>query len=317
MATVRIGISGWRYPPWRGVFFPHGLPQRNELAYASSLFPSIEINGSFYSLQTPSSYGAWADATPQHFQFSVKAPRFITHIRRLREADTAVANFFASGLLRLGEKLGPVLWQFPPSFTYDAELMETFFASLPRTTGEAAKLARRHDDHLRSPAWLKIDRSRRLRHAIEIRHRSFATEDFVRRARRHRVAIVVADTAGRWPLIEDLTTDFVYVRLHGDEELYTSGYTDDALDAWAKKIEAWQRGTADESVKTLAAPGGERKTGRDVYVYFDNDVKVRAPHDAMSLLHRLGLGPPPIELPPANSVKEVPRLQWPVFGRAR
>lgn len=316
MATVRIGISGWRYPPWRGVFYPRGLPQRNELAYASGIFPSIEINGSFYSLQRPDSYRAWAEATPAHFQFSVKAPRFITHIRRLRNVDTALANFFASGVLRLGAKLGPVLWQFPPSFKYDADLMEGFFASLPRTTGEALKIARRHDARLRFEPWLKIDRSRRLRHAIEIRHSSFETEDFVRRARRHRIAIVVADTAGRWPLIEDLTSDFVYVRLHGDEELYTSGYTDAALDAWKRKIEAWRAGGEHASVKTLGAAAAARKTGRDIFVYFDNDVKVRAPYDAMSLSHRLGLGPEPIDVPPANSVKEVPRTQWPMYGRA-
>lgn len=315
MATVRIGISGWRYPPWRGVFFPEGLPQRNELAYAASIFPSIEINGSFYSLQRPSSYGAWAEAAPPHFQFSVKAPRFITHIKRLRDVDTAVANFFASGVLRLGEKLGPILWQFPPSFRYDVELMEIFFSGLPHTTGDAVEVARRHDEHLRTEAWLTIDRSRRLRHAIEIRHHSFETPEFVEQLRRHRIALVVADTAGRWPLMEDLTSDFVYVRLHGDEVLYTSGYTEEALETWAQKIDAWRKGTQASGAKTLAPPPAERKTGRDVFVYFDNDVKVRAPYDAMSLSHRLSLGPPPIDLPPAGSVEEVDLVEWPLYGR--
>ncbi len=316
MATVRIGISGWRYPPWRGVFYPKGLPQRNELAYAASVFPSIEINGSFYSLQRPSSYGAWADATPKHFQFSVKAPRFITHIKRLRDVDTALANFLASGVLRLGAKLGPILWQFPPSFRYDAALMESFFSGLPHTTEDAVKIARRHDDHLRVKAWLTIDRSRRLRHAIEIRHRSFETPDFIKQLRRHRIGLVVADTAGRWPLMEDLTADFVYVRLHGDEVLYSSGYTDKALDGWANKIEAWRKGTQAVRARTVASSVPERKTGRDIFVYFDNDVKVRAPHDAMSLSYRLGLGPEPIDLPPAESVQEVARVAWPLYGRA-
>jgi len=315
MATVRIGISGWRYPPWRGVFFPKGLPQRNELAYAASIFPSIEINGSFYALQRPSSYGAWMEATPPNFQFSVKAPRFITHIKRLREVDIPVANFFASGVLRLGAKLGPILWQFPPSFRHDAELMETFFSGLPHTTSDALEIARRHDDHLRSEAWLTIDRSRPLRHAIEIRNRSFETPEFVKQARRHHIALVVADTADRWPLMEDLTADFVYVRLHGDEVLYTSGYTEAALDTWALKIEAWQNGMQAEEAKTLTPALPVRKSGRDVYVYFDNDVKVRAPYDAMSLSHRLGLGPPPLELPPAGSVGEVDLVEWPVYGR--
>jgi uncharacterized protein YecE (DUF72 family) len=315
MASVRIGISGWRYPPWRGVFFPQGLPQRNELAYAASIFPSIEINGSFYSLQRPSSYGAWAEATPPNFQFSVKAPRFITHIKRLRGVETAVANFFASGVLRLSAKLGPILWQFPPSFRYDVELMEAFFSGLPHTTDDALEVARHHDDHLRTEAWLKIEQSRPLRHAIEIRHRSFETPDFVEQLRRHHIALVVADTAGRWPLIEDLTADFVYVRLHGDEVLYTSGYTEEALAVWARKIEAWRKGIQAADVKTLTPPLPARKTGRDVFVYFDNDVKVRAPYDAMSLSHRLGLGPPPIELPPAKSVQEVARVQWPLYGR--
>jgi uncharacterized protein YecE (DUF72 family) len=316
MSAVRIGISGWRYPPWRGVFYPEGLPQRNELAYAASLFPSIEINGSFYSLQRPSSYGAWADATPPHFQFSVKAPRFITHIKRLRDVNTALANFFASGVLRLGPKLGPILWQFPPSFTYDEGLMEVFFSSLPHSTDDAVKVARRHDDHLRVKAWLKIDKSRPLRHAVEIRHRSFETPLFVEQLRRHRVALVVADTAGRWPLMEDLTTDFVYVRLHGDEVLYTSGYTDEAFDKWMHKIEAWRQGTQARDAHTVAPPAVNRKSGRDVFVYFDNDVKVRAPHDAMSLSHRLGLGPAPIKVPPPESIHEVARVRWPLYGRA-
>ncbi|HEY8932010.1 MAG TPA: DUF72 domain-containing protein [Rariglobus sp.] len=317
MATARIGISGWRYPPWRGVFYPKGLPQRNELAYASSIFPSIEINGSFYSLQRPSSWAAWQEATPAHFRFSVKAPRFITHIKRLRGVDTALANFWASGVLRLNEKLGPILWQFPPSFRYDSVLMEEFFEKLPRTTADALAQARRHDEHVYQRTWLKIDRRRRLRHAIEIRHRTFATPAFIRQLRRHRIGLVVADTAGKWPFIEDVTADFVYVRLHGDEVLYTSGYTEEALDRWAIKIAAWTRGAQAKGVKTLLPPVEKRPAGRDVFVYFDNDVKVRAPYDAMSLSHRLGLGPAPINVPPIGSIREVARVNWPLYGRKK
>lgn len=295
MAVVRIGISGWRYSPWRGVFYPEGLRQRDELAYAAEVFPSIEINGSFYSLRRPSNYAAWSAATPTGFKFAVKAPRYITHMKRLRDSDTAVANLFASGILRLGPKLGPILWQFPPSFRYDAQLMEGFLASLPKTTGKARALARGHDDHIHGRAWLKIDRSRRLRHAIEIRHASFDCADFLQRLRRHGIALVVADTAGKWPFIEEMTADFVYVRLHGDRELYTSGYTPKALARWARKIRTWNRGGQIKSAKIRSFASKARRAGRDVFVYFDNDVKVRAPYDAMSLAHRLGLGPAPNE----------------------
>lgn len=315
-ATINIGISGWRYAPWRGVFYPEGLPQRNELAYASSLFPTIEINGSFYSLQRPSSYGAWCEATPTRFRFSVKAPRFITHIRRLREIETPLANFFASGVLRLGAKFGPILWQFPPSFRYDAERMEAFFKLLPRTTGEAAELGARHDEHLKEAPCLEIDRSRRMRHAIEIRHRTFETEAFVEQLRRHRIGLVVADTAGKWPLMEDVTSDFVYVRLHGDEELYVSGYTEEALDDWARRIAAWRKGGEVKDARRVGPAAKKAAEGRDVFVYFDNDVKVHAPYDAMKLSHRLGLGPAPEDVPPPDSVSEVPRVEWPRHGGA-
>lgn len=314
MASVHIGISGWRYPPWRGVFYPKGLPQRNELAYASSLFPTIEINGSFYSLQRPSSYAAWSEATPAHFRFSVKAPRFITHIKRLREIETPLANFFASGVLRLGAKLGPILWQFPPSFRYDADKMEAFFKLLPRTTADTAKVAAGHDGRLKAEPWLEVDRSRRLRHAIEIRHESFATEDFVAQLRRHRLGLVVADTAGRWPLMEDVTADFVYLRLHGDEVLYTSGYTDEALADWARRIAAWRSGGEVKDARRVGAAAKRAASGRDVFVYFDNDVKVRAPYDAMKLAYRLGLGPEPEGVPPPDSVSEVPRVSWPRYA---
>ncbi|HRE83878.1 MAG TPA: DUF72 domain-containing protein [Opitutaceae bacterium] len=315
MPTVRIGISGWRYPPWRGVFYPQGLPQRSELNYASRLFPSVEINGSFYSLQTPSSYGAWAEATPDRFQFSVKGPRFITHLKRLRDIEIPLANFFASGVLRLGSKLGPLLWQFPPSFRYDPEKMDAFFRLLPQSADDALRLAKRCDGHLKTAPWLKIERSRSLRHAVEIRHPSFETKEFVVQLRKHRVGLVVADTAGRWPFMEDVTADFVYVRLHGDVELYASGYSDRALDRWAQKIADWKAGRSPEGSKLSAERMGHRKAGRDVYVYFDNDVKVQAPYDAMKLAHRLGLGPPPVHVPLPEEISEVPRTRWPMYAQ--
>lgn len=287
---LRIGISGWRYTPWRGVFYPDGLPQREELHYASRQVASIELNGSFYSLQRPSSYARWYGETPRGFRFAVKAPRFITHIKRLRDADTALANFFASGVFALREKLGPILWQCPPSLRFDAALFDAFLAQLPRDTGQATALARRHDAHLKARALLTPDRPRPLRHALEIRHPSFACAEFVALLRRHGVALVVADTAGKWPYLEDVTADFMYLRLHGDEELYASGYSDTALDDWARRIRAWARGTQPRgAVRASDVPPAKRAT-RDVYCYFDNDTKVKAPGDAQALMHRLGVG---------------------------
>jgi uncharacterized protein YecE (DUF72 family) len=315
MAT-RIGISGWTYAPWRGTFFPQDLKQREELAYAARQVASIEINGTFYSLQRPSSYGTWHDQVPAGFVFAVKGPRYITHIRRLKAVTTPLANFFASGVLRLGGKLGPFLWQLPPSMPFDAARLDGFLGQLPRDTRAAAALARRHDDKIREP-WLRAGPARALRHALEVRHESFRTPEFVALLRRHRVALVVADTAGKWPFMEDVTADFVYVRLHGDEKLYVSGYTAAALATWARKVRAWQRGSNPAGAKLHAAPAPRRAAGRDVFVYFDNDVKVRAPYDAMTLAHDLKLGPKPGDPPDVKKIKEKPRTRWPGFPPAK
>ncbi|HLN78753.1 MAG TPA: DUF72 domain-containing protein [Nocardioidaceae bacterium] len=270
MAQIRIGISGWNYPGWRGDFYPKGLVQRRELEYAASKLTSIEINGSFYSLQRPTSYAAWRDQTPDDFVFAVKGGRFITHMKKLAGVETALANFFASGVLALGPKLGPVLWQLPPNLGFDAERLASFFDLLPRTTGAAAEVAKEHDTKIPDDRALTVaEDDRPMRHALEVRHGSFATPDVVRLLRAHDIAFVVADTAGRWPLVEEMTSDHMYVRLHGDKELYTSGYTPEALDRWAEKIRRW----AD--------------AGQDVYVYFDNDAKGYAPHDAMALIERV------------------------------
>ena len=263
--AIRIGISGWRYPPWRGVFYPDTLTQKRELAYASSCFPSIELNGSFYSLQRPESWQQWHDDTPDDFVFAIKGPRFITHIKRLRDIEKPLANFFASGLLRLGSKLGPMLWQFPPNFRFDAELMDQFMALLPRNTGAALSLARRRESRMHGRSALAIDEERPLRHAIEVRHDSFRDPDFIDLLRARQIALVVADTAGRWPYLEDVTADFMYLRLHGDEELYVSGYTPDALDRWARRIDRWSRGG--EPADAVRVDGGStaRSKSRDVF----------------------------------------------------
>jgi len=286
---IRIGISGWRYDRWRGVFYPPGLAQRRELEFASRTFETIELNGSFYSLQRPEYYAAWRGQTPAGFVFAVKGSRFITHMLKLRNVETPLANFFASGLLELGDKLGPLLWQFPPQLSFDEERFDRFFRLLPRDTGAALELARAHDGRLEGRAGLKAGRTRRLRHAVEIRHGSFANEAFIALLRRHRVALVVADTARRWPLLEDLTADFVYVRLHGDKELYASGYEGRALDDWASRIDAWSRGREVEGARRVSPRGPAKLATRDVYCYFDNDVKVHAPYDAARLASRLGV----------------------------
>jgi uncharacterized protein YecE (DUF72 family) len=281
---VRIGVSGWTYGPWRGVFYPKGLKREHELEYASAQFRAVEINGTFYGMQTPDVFANWADQVPANFVFAVKAPRFITHIRRLKQVEVPLANFIASGLLRLGIHLGPILWQLPPNFSFDPARLEDFLALLPHDTDAAIRLGQKHDSRLRAPAWLESGHNRPLRHAIEIRHDSFRSREFIDLLRAYDVALVCADSVA-WPRLMDVTADFVYCRLHGAEELYASGYDNDALDAWANRIKAWAGG--DE------APDGERvgtqtrRRKRDVYLFFDNDIKVRAPINAMELIRRL------------------------------
>ena len=282
---VRIGISGWNYAGWRNVFYPNGLPHHRELEFASRALNSIEVNGSFYSLQRPSSYQRWYQDTPQNFLFSVKGARFITHMKKLRDVEVPLANFFASGVLALEEKLGPILWQFPPNFGWNAERFGDFFKLLPKTTREAGMLGRRHDSKLKTPDWLKVKRDRQLRYCVEIRHPTFLVPDFFELLREFNIAFVFADTAGKWPYAEDLTADFVYCRLHGDTKLYTSGYSHGALDWWATRLKLWRKGQQPNDAKLVTA---KTKSGsRDLFVYFDNDAKVHAPFDAQALASRM------------------------------
>jgi uncharacterized protein YecE (DUF72 family) len=291
--VARVGISGWRYAPWRRVFYPAGLPQRAELAFASRHVRTIEINGSFYSLQSPEAWQLWHDETPEHFVFSVKGPRFITHMKKLRDVRAPLANFFASGVLALRAKLGPILWQLPPNLGFDPQRLDSFLALLPRDTLAARDLALDHDERVvASGTWLEPVPARPLRHALEVRHPSFVDAEAVALLRRHGVALVVADTAGRWPLLEDVTADFVYVRLHGDQELYASGYGDDALADWARRIAAWRAGGQVDDARTASGHAPRRRERRDVYCYFDNDVKVHAPFDAARLAGLLGAAAP-------------------------
>lgn len=278
MTDIRIGVSGWRYPGWRGPFYPTGLPQREELAYLAARMRTVEVNGSFYSLQRPTSWRSWAGQVPADTLMSVKGPRFITHMKRLRDVGEALGTFFASGPLLLGDLVGPFLWQLPARDHFDAGRLEGFFSLLPRSEAEAARLARggmlRHLIERGDTPWTRSRRADRpLRHAIEVRHSSYEDEAFLALCREHRVAVVVSDGAGEWPMIDAVTADHVYVRLHGGEQLYTSGYRPEEIEAWAERVRGWWA----------------REDVGQVLVYFDNDAKVHAPRDAMALAAELGV----------------------------
>ncbi|MGZ3768377.1 MAG: DUF72 domain-containing protein [Bdellovibrio sp.] len=283
---INIGISGWLYPPWRGIFYPPDLTHTKELHYASRHVQSIEINGSFYSLKKPTAYKHWYNETPDDFVFSVKGSRFITHIRRLGDVEIPLANFFASGILYLQQKLGPFLWQLPPRFLYNEERLENFFELLPRTFSQAYNLSEQADRFENSypVSFKKIKQP--LRHAIEVRHHSFENPFFIQLLRKHNIALVFADTAGKWPYMEDITSDFIYLRMHGDSELYASGYDDPTLRWWADRIKLWSSGKEPHDALTMLDSQLHKKktANRDVYVYFDNDFKARAPINAQTLI---------------------------------
>ena len=283
---IRVGISGWRYKGWRGKFYPEKLRQKDELRYAAEKFPTIEINGTFYSLQRVESFRRWREETPDDFVFSVKGPRFITHLRRLREPEVPLANFFASGVLELGKKLEPFLWQLPPNFKFDAARLAAFFALLPRDAESAAALAEHRNKKIVPRASTRIEKNWALRHGLEIRNDSFRTPEFITLLRDHNVALVCADTA-EWPRWMDLTSDFMYVRLHGSEVLYASGYDREAIKDWATRAVAWAQGGEPKDAEKVIAKPARKCGGRDVYIYFDNDAKVRAPGDALALIERI------------------------------
>ncbi|PXV59621.1 Uncharacterized conserved protein YecE, DUF72 family [Dyella jiangningensis] len=283
MAMLCIGISGWHYDTWRGVFYPEDLPVDGELGYAARQFRSIELNASFYRLQRPEDYRAWYRSTPAGFVFAVKAPRFLTHVKRLKDLAQPFSVFLCSGPLELREKLGPFLWQLPPNFHFERDRIETFFAGLPRRGEDACALARQH---ARTPCPKNFAR-KRLRHALEVRHPSFLDEDFIRLARVYGVAVVVSDGAGRWPMLQDVTAGFMYVRLHGEQSLYSSRYDDASLARWARRIRSWLRGGTSAKRDLVVRDGMPVRRSRDVYVYFDNDAHVDAPFDALRLADRL------------------------------
>src|SRR4051812_34158894 len=274
MPRAYIGISGYDYPRWKGVFYPNDLPKRRWLEYASRQFNSIELNGTFYSLKSPAVFERWVGEVPKRdFVFAIKGGRFITHNLKLRNCDAAMGNFFASGVLALGKRTGPFLWQLPDTYRFDPERMDTFMRKLPRTSNAAEAIADQHDHRLRRGALTKAAANVRYRHAFEVRHPSYFCEEFYGLLRKHRCAFVIADSAGRWEMGAAVTANFIYVRLHGSTKLYTSRYSDAELGAWAGRIVQWL------------------EEGRDVYVYFDNDAEAHAPRDALRLSKRLHSAP--------------------------
>jgi uncharacterized protein YecE (DUF72 family) len=262
MGEARVGVSGWSYQGWAESFYPPGLARKRQLAHLASVFDTVEVNGSFYSLLSPRTYATWYEQTPAGFRFAVKGSRFITHNKRLRDVRVPLANFFASGVLALGDKLGPFLWQLSARHRFDADVLRDFLAVLPRSTRSAARLAREHDHRVRVPL-VRALVSQPLRHALEPRHESFFSEEALRLLRGAGVALAVSDSAD-WPIIEEVTADFAYLRLHGRPRTYRSRYGRASLERWAAKVRA-------------------RRRAGDVFVYFDNDAEGHAPRDALRL----------------------------------
>ena len=279
---IRIGISGWRYKQWRGKFYPKKLRQRDELRYAAENFSTIEINGTFYSLQSVTSFEKWCGETPEDFVFATKGSRYITHILRLRDVRQPLATFFAQGLLALGKKLGPLLWQLPPNFKFDRERLARFFELLPPDLDSAAELAGRRNKKILPKSYTKVVRNRVLRYALEIRHESFRTPEFVKLLREYQIGLVCADTV-EWPRVMDVTADFTYCRLHGSEVLYASGYDAKSNADWARRAVDWANGREPEDAERVIDRPGPKQATRDVFIYFDNDAKVRAPVDALAM----------------------------------
>jgi uncharacterized protein YecE (DUF72 family) len=256
---IKVGIGGWTYEPWRGTFFPEKLPKTKELFHASRRVTSIEVNGTFYGTFNPKTFGKWFDETPDDFIFSLKAPRFAVNRRVLGEAGPSIAKFFESGVSELKSKLGPFLWQLPPFKQYDADDIEAFLALLPQSIDGLT-----------------------LRHVLEVRHESFQTQEFILQARKANVAVVLADTP-KYPLIADLTSDFVYLRLQDAKAEIETGYGSEDLQNWAMLARSWEKGEEPEQFPLLA-PRGRPRQSRDVFVYFINGAKERAPAAAEAMI---------------------------------
>jgi uncharacterized protein YecE (DUF72 family) len=261
--SIHIGVGGWVYQPWRGVFYPDGLTQKRELEYASRKLTSIEINGTFYGSQKPTSFAKWHDETPEDFVFALKGPRYATHRRVLAEAGATIERFFAGGVMELKDKLGPINWQLMPTTKFEPKDFEGFLKLLPKSVA-----------------------GRAIRHAVELRHVSFKTPDAIALAREYGVAIVLAGDSD-YPQIADLTAPFVYARIMGTSEAEDSGYSAAALDRWAKRARAWASGGAPDDLETLASPKAKKGEPRDVFFYVISGAKERNPAAAMALIERV------------------------------
>lgn len=288
MAQIYIGMSGWQFPGWRGGFYPKGLVQRRELEFASRQVNSIEINGTFYSFQKPESFRKWYDETPDGFRFAVKAPQYITHIRRLKDVADPTANFFASGLFCLKEKLGPLLWQFPPNMVLKDDRFEKFLKILPFDSKSAMRLAKKHTAKLDGRSYTKAHGDFPIRHAFEFRHSSFKNSDFMAILKAHGVAVVFAHSGLKSPYMEDLTADFIYARMHGQEPKYKKGYTKETIQWLADRVNLWTTGKQPKDAECVLSEK-PKSIKRDAFIYFDTEAKIYAPVDAQHLKAQLRL----------------------------
>jgi uncharacterized protein YecE (DUF72 family) len=259
---VHVGIGGWTFAPWRGVFYPKGLPQAKELGYAAEHLSSIEINGTFYRTQTPATFRKWASEVPDGFVFSVKGHQRVTHRRELKDAGESIEHFLNSGVLELGDRLGPLLWQFPPFKKFDEADFGSFLELLPR----------------------ELD-GRRLRHVVEVRHASFCVPEFVRLLRKFETPVVFSEHE-KYPAIADVAGDFLYLRLQKGDDAIETAYPMPAIADWAARIKGWLGGTAPTDLPHVESAPSKTKP-RDIFVYFIHEGKVRAPAAAMALIERL------------------------------
>lgn len=281
MGRIRVGTSGWNYAGWRGDFYPDELATKDELPFAAEEFDTIEINRTFYGLITPATARRWFSAVPDDFVFAVKGSRFITHNKKLSGVGSALANFLASGVLDLGHKLGPVLWQLSENLHFDADRLDGFLSTLPKTVEAAAEMARHHDYRVQDVSY-GPGRNHRIRHALEVRHPSYLCDEMASLARNHGVALAFSH-ASAWPYFEQVTAGFVYLRLHGPGDLYSSAYGLDRLRALADRIDSWKLGRKPDDAATFSNLAAPARKERDVYVYFDNDSGGHAHREAIQL----------------------------------
>ena len=290
---IRVGVGGWTFEPWRSNFYPSGLVHDRELEYASRRLTAIEINGTYYRLQSPASFAKWREATPDDFVFSLKASRYSTNRRVLGEAGESIEKFFASGMAELGPKLGPIVWQFATTKRFEHDDFEAFLKLLPASVAGLP-----------------------LRHVMEVRHESFACVDYLALARRHRVATVFADT-DEYPSFADLTGDLVYARLMKSEADRANGYADEQIANWAAAAERWSEGNEPGGLPKLEDPPAPKQS-RDVFVFFISGAKERAPAAAMATLAALGRTPVVKESPPLPATaSEAPARKKPASKKPR